>query len=71
MLALTAEPVTLSSIPPDFARDWMLPDGQARVQVNPKPEAQTPGFVPVAASLASAANSPAVRPIGPIGPLNS
>jgi predicted RND superfamily exporter protein len=41
-LALTAEPITLSSIPPDFARDWVLPDGRARVQVNPKPEAQTP-----------------------------
>jgi predicted RND superfamily exporter protein len=39
---LTAEPITLSSIPPDFARDWVLPDGRARVQVNPKPEAQTP-----------------------------
>ena len=41
-LALTAEPVTLASIPPDFARDWLLPDGRARVQVNPKPETQTP-----------------------------
>jgi hypothetical protein len=41
-LALTAEPVTLASIPPDFARDWLLPDGQARVQVNPKPAAQHP-----------------------------
>jgi uncharacterized protein len=41
-LALTAEPVTLKSIPSDFARDWVLPDGQARVQVNPKPEAHTP-----------------------------
>ncbi|MGD0109165.1 MAG: MMPL family transporter, partial [Rhodopila sp.] len=41
-LALTAEPVTLQSIPPDFARDWLLPDGRARVQVNPKPAAQTP-----------------------------
>ncbi|HYZ25145.1 MAG TPA: MMPL family transporter [Rhodopila sp.] len=41
-LALSAEPVTLSSIPPDFARDWLLPDGRARIQVNPKPEAQTP-----------------------------
>jgi uncharacterized protein len=41
-LALTAEPVTLNSIPADFARDWMLPDGRARVQVNPKPVAQTP-----------------------------
>jgi hypothetical protein len=34
--------VTLSSIPADFARDWVLPDGRARVQVNPKPEAHTP-----------------------------
>jgi predicted RND superfamily exporter protein len=34
--------VTISSIPTDFARDWMLPDGRARIQVNPKPEAQTP-----------------------------
>jgi hopanoid biosynthesis associated RND transporter like protein HpnN len=41
-LALTAEPVTLAAIPPDFARDWLMPDGRARVQVNPKPEAQTP-----------------------------
>ncbi len=41
-LALSAEPVTLNTIPPDFARDWLLPDGRARVQVNPKPEAQTP-----------------------------
>jgi hopanoid biosynthesis associated RND transporter like protein HpnN len=41
-LALGAEPVTLDSIPADFARDWLLPDGRARVQVNPKPEAQTP-----------------------------
>lgn len=41
-LSLSAEPVTLQSIPADFARDWMLPDGQARIQVNPKPEAQKP-----------------------------
>jgi uncharacterized protein len=41
-LALGAEPVTLASIPADFARDWLLPDGRARVQVNPKAEAQSP-----------------------------
>jgi hopanoid biosynthesis associated RND transporter like protein HpnN len=41
-LALSAEPVTLASIPPAMARDWMLPDGRVRVQVNPKPAAQTP-----------------------------
>ncbi|HEY4172027.1 MAG TPA: MMPL family transporter [Rhodopila sp.] len=41
-LALDAEPVTLASIPDYMARDWLLPDGQARVQVNPTPAAQTP-----------------------------
>ncbi|MFL5289023.1 MAG: MMPL family transporter [Rhodopila sp.] len=40
--SLSAEPVTLSSIPADFGRDWLLPDGRARIQVNPKPEAHTP-----------------------------
>ncbi len=41
-LVLSAEPVTLSSIPADFSRDWVLPDGQARVQVNPTTAAQKP-----------------------------
>jgi len=35
-LSLSAGPVTLNSIPPDIKRQWMLPDGQARVQVLPK-----------------------------------
>jgi predicted RND superfamily exporter protein len=35
-LALSAEPVTLDSIPPDMRQDWLLPDGRARVQVMPK-----------------------------------
>ena len=38
--ALQAEPVTLASIPPELARDWLLPDGRARVQVLPKHEAR-------------------------------
>ncbi len=37
--ALAAGPVTVQSIPADIARDWVLPDGRARVQVTPKPEA--------------------------------
>ena len=41
-LALDAEPIVLGSIPADFARDWLLPDGRARVQVNPKSAAQSP-----------------------------
>jgi len=39
--ALSAEPVTLASVPEDIARDWRLPDGRARVQVQAKPEFQT------------------------------
>jgi hopanoid biosynthesis associated RND transporter like protein HpnN len=35
--ALSAQPVTLASIPPDIRKDWLLPDGQARLQVMPKP----------------------------------
>ncbi len=34
--ALSAEPVTLAAIPADLARDWLLPNGQARVQAMPK-----------------------------------
>jgi uncharacterized protein len=34
--ALSVQPVTLRSIPPDLARNWLLPDGRARVQVLPK-----------------------------------
>jgi uncharacterized protein len=32
---LNAEPVTQASIPPDVSRDWLLPDGRARLQVIP------------------------------------
>jgi uncharacterized protein len=35
--ALGAEPVSLQTIPSELARDWVLPDGRARVQVVPKP----------------------------------
>ena len=38
---LNAEPVTLASIPPDVSRDWLLPDGRARVQVMSTPEARS------------------------------
>ncbi len=41
-LAFAAKPVTASSIPADFARDWLLPDGRARLQVNPTQAAQAP-----------------------------
>ncbi len=33
---LAASPVTLASLPPEIKRDWLAPDGQARVSVIPK-----------------------------------
>jgi uncharacterized protein len=39
--ALSAEPVTVANVPDDIARDWRLPDGRARVQVQAKPEFQS------------------------------
>jgi uncharacterized protein len=33
---LSAGPVTMKDIPTDLARDWILPSGQARIQVVPK-----------------------------------
>ena len=35
---LDAQPVALKDIPPEIARDWVLPDGRARVQLVPRPE---------------------------------
>ena len=37
--ALSAQPVTIQSIPASIRRDWVLPDGRARLQITPKPEA--------------------------------
>ena len=38
---LNAEPVTLAALPPDVTRDWLLPDGRARVQVISTPQSNT------------------------------
>ena len=34
--ALTAQPADLASVPPDITRDWLLPDGRARIQMLPQ-----------------------------------
>jgi hopanoid biosynthesis associated RND transporter like protein HpnN len=39
-LALTAQHVVLADIPPELRRDWVLPDGRARLQVLPKAAVQ-------------------------------
>jgi uncharacterized protein len=54
--SLEAEPVSLQTIPPDLARDWLLPDGRARVQVLPKPEAgNTEGLAKFVAEVTAVA----------------
>ena len=54
--SLEAQPVSFQTIPPDLARDWMLPDGRARVQVLPKPEAgNTRGIANFVAEVAAIA----------------
>jgi hopanoid biosynthesis associated RND transporter like protein HpnN len=37
--SLAATKVTLDSIPPDLKRDWVTPDGRARIAVSPKGDA--------------------------------
>ncbi len=39
-VALTAGPVTLADLPPDLTRDWIAPDGRARVSVTPRGNAE-------------------------------
>jgi hopanoid biosynthesis associated RND transporter like protein HpnN len=62
--SLDAQPITAESIPSYFARDWVLPDGRARIQVTPKPEAQSPAglhrFVEQVTALAPDAGGAAV-----------
>jgi uncharacterized protein len=39
-LSLAAQPVTLARLPPEITRDWITPDGRARVEVFPKGNAR-------------------------------
>jgi hopanoid biosynthesis associated RND transporter like protein HpnN len=38
--ALSAKPVAAKDVPAEIARDWVLPDGRARLQIVPTPAAQ-------------------------------
>jgi len=62
--ALGARPVSLQTIPSDLARDWVLSDGRARVQVVPKPLAGSTirlrEFVAAISAIAPDAGGPAV-----------
>jgi hopanoid biosynthesis associated RND transporter like protein HpnN len=54
--SLQAQPVTLETISPDLSRDWLLPDGRARVQVLPKAEAgNTKGIADFVAEVTAVA----------------
>jgi predicted RND superfamily exporter protein len=61
---LSAGPVTVKDIPPDLARDWVLPDGTARVQVIAKAAADSSAglrrFVDEVTRVAPAAGGAAV-----------
>jgi len=63
--ALRAEPITAASIPADFARDWVLPDGRARLQINPKPAVRGPAglraFAEQVLAIAPDAGGPAIN----------
>ena len=62
--ALSAEPASLRSLPASLARDWVLPDGRARIQVLPTPAASTTSglarFVDEVTAVAPDAGGPAV-----------
>ncbi|MGH7188169.1 MAG: MMPL family transporter [Acetobacteraceae bacterium] len=66
--ALSAEPVTLAGLPPEIRRDWVLPDGRARVQAIAEPgERSSQGlarFVAAVSRIAPGAAGPAVNVVG-------
>ncbi len=66
--ALSAEPVTLASVPPALKRDWVLPDGRALVEALAKTGEQSSQglgrFVAAVRQVAPNAGGPAVNIVG-------
>jgi hypothetical protein len=62
--ALTARPVALADLPPEITRDWLAPDGRARVSVVPRGDANNTAvlnrFIDAVQRVAPDANGPAV-----------
>src|SRR5437763_6621480 len=60
---LNPEPVTVATIPPELKRDWVAPDGRARVQVLPKGDPEDTAvlrkFVPAVLAVEPDATGPA------------
>ena len=63
--ALAAAPATLADIPIEISRDWLAPDGRARVSVLPKGDANKTavlnGFIDAVQKLAPRSTGPAVE----------
>jgi len=60
--SLQAQPVTLASLPPQMAREWITPDGRARVNVIPRGDSNDNGvlkrFTAAVLAIAPNANGP-------------
>jgi hopanoid biosynthesis associated RND transporter like protein HpnN len=63
--ALGAGPMTIADLPPEIARDWVAPDGRARVSVIPKGDANDTAvldrFLDAVERVAPEASGPAVE----------
>ena len=59
-MALGARPVGRADIPPAIARDWLLPDGRARLQVVPKQGTSLEAFTAAVTAVAPMAGGSAV-----------
>jgi hopanoid biosynthesis associated RND transporter like protein HpnN len=62
--ALSAQPVSLADLPPEIRRDWLAPDGRARVSVAPRGDANNTAvldrFIDAVQRIAPDATGPAV-----------
>lgn len=67
--ALSAQPVTLASLPEELRREWVAADGRARVQVTPKADANDNEALRAFANAVLAAEPTAIS--GPISVLES
>jgi hopanoid biosynthesis associated RND transporter like protein HpnN len=60
--SLDPHPVTVKTLPPDLVRDWLPPDGRARVQVLPKGDPHDDNFLRIFATSILAAEPSATGP---------
>jgi hypothetical protein len=63
--ALSAQPATLAALPPEMTRDWLAPDGRARVSLVPRGDANNTGvlnrFIDAVQRVVPDATGPAVE----------